>query len=87
MAQTTLTFLGFSNETIFMKPATSAAPHLSRDIPAIIPKKNIREVDKMKIIKVIKDSDEITSSFDVSTTSVISNTFTDKHDCLLDVTL
>ena len=34
-----LTFLGFKIEATLKTPATSAAPHLSRDIPAMIPKK------------------------------------------------
>ena len=33
-----LTFLGRKIEATLITPATSAAPHLSRDIPAMIPK-------------------------------------------------
>ena len=38
IAPITLTLVGFKIETTFMNPATSADPHLSLDIPAILPK-------------------------------------------------
>ena len=37
MTPTTLTLAGFKMDTVLKKPATSAAPHLSLDIPAMIP--------------------------------------------------